>query len=76
VIRRIHSDELHPTSGSWHRFVDSAIGVAFTTASTLLGVAALGYADQLVELELTAVRSAADRAGSTTVNSSSREPSS
>jgi enamine deaminase RidA (YjgF/YER057c/UK114 family) len=41
----------------WHRFADSAIGRAFTTASTPLGVAALGYADQLVELELTAVRS-------------------
>ena len=40
---------------AWHRFADSAIGPALTTASTLLGVAALGYPEQLVELELTAV---------------------
>jgi enamine deaminase RidA (YjgF/YER057c/UK114 family) len=39
---------------AWHRFAESAIGAAFTSASTLLGVAALGYPDQLVELELTA----------------------
>ena len=39
---------------AWHRFADSPIGAAFTSASTLLGVAGLGYAGQLVELELTA----------------------
>lgn len=39
---------------AWHRFAGSAIGAAFTSASTLLGVAALGFGDQLVELELTA----------------------
>ena len=39
---------------TWHRFAESSIGAAFTSASTLLGVAALGYPDQLVELELTA----------------------
>jgi enamine deaminase RidA (YjgF/YER057c/UK114 family) len=39
---------------AWHRFASSAIGAAFTAASTLLGVAALGFPDQLVELELTA----------------------
>jgi enamine deaminase RidA (YjgF/YER057c/UK114 family) len=38
----------------WDRFVASELGPAFTTASTLLGVAALGYRDQLVELDLTA----------------------
>jgi hypothetical protein len=32
----------------------SEIGAAFTTASTLLGVAQLGYPDQLVELDVTA----------------------
>jgi enamine deaminase RidA (YjgF/YER057c/UK114 family) len=39
---------------AWHRFAESAIGPALTSASTLLGVAALGFPDQLVELELTA----------------------
>jgi hypothetical protein len=52
----VSTDPTH-LARAWHRFADSAIGRAFTTASTLLGVAALGYADQLVELELTAVRS-------------------
>lgn len=40
---------------AWRRFAESAIGPAFTSASTLLGVTALGYPQQLVELELTAV---------------------
>jgi enamine deaminase RidA (YjgF/YER057c/UK114 family) len=39
---------------AWHRFAESPIGAAFTSASTLLGVAALGFPDQLVELDLTA----------------------
>jgi enamine deaminase RidA (YjgF/YER057c/UK114 family) len=39
---------------AWHRLADSAIGEAFTTASTLLGVTALGFTGQLVELDLTA----------------------
>lgn len=38
----------------WRRLRASSIAPAFTTASTLLGVAALGYADQLIELDLTA----------------------
>ena len=38
----------------WRLFQASPIGPAFTTASTLLGVAALGYPGQLVELDLTA----------------------
>lgn len=41
-------------AAAWHRFASSSIGAAFTSASTLLGVAALGFPDQLVELELTA----------------------
>jgi enamine deaminase RidA (YjgF/YER057c/UK114 family) len=41
-------------AAAWHRFASSAIGAAFTSASTLLGVEALGFPDQLVELELTA----------------------
>ena len=38
----------------WRLFQASPIGAAFTTASTLLGVSALGYPGQLVELDLTA----------------------
>ncbi len=41
-------------SSVWDRLTGSGIGPAFTTASTLLGVAALGYRGQLVEVELTA----------------------
>lgn len=39
---------------AWRRLVASSIGPAFTTASTLLGVAQLGFAGQLVEVDLTA----------------------
>ncbi len=38
----------------WRRLVGSAVGPAFTTASTLLGVAQLGFPGQLVELDVTA----------------------
>ena len=38
----------------WRRLNDSDLGPAFSTASTLLGVAALGFTGQLVELDLTA----------------------
>ncbi|MEV6445386.1 RidA family protein [Amycolatopsis sp. NPDC051716] len=41
-------------SSVWDRLTASEIGPAFTTASTLLGVAQLGYAGQLVELDVTA----------------------
>jgi enamine deaminase RidA (YjgF/YER057c/UK114 family) len=41
-------------SAVWRMFTESAIGPAFTTASTLLGVAQLGFRGQLVELDLTA----------------------
>ncbi len=36
------------------KFNASPLGPAFTSASTLLGVAALGYQGQLVEVDLTA----------------------
>ena len=39
----------------WRRLQDSELGPAFTTASTLLGVARLGFAGQLIEVDLTAV---------------------
>ena len=38
----------------WRRLNDSDLAPAFTTASTLLGVTALGYQGQLVEVDLTA----------------------
>lgn len=41
-------------SGVWDRLTASPLGAAFTTASTLLGVAGLGHRDQLVEIDLTA----------------------
>jgi len=41
-------------SNVWDRLTGSSIGPAFTTASTLVGVAALGYRGQLVEVDLTA----------------------
>lgn len=37
----------------WRRFNETDLAGAFTTASTLLGVAQLGYPGQLVELDLT-----------------------
>lgn len=38
----------------WRQLTESPLGPAFSTASTLLGVAALGFPGQLVELDLTA----------------------
>jgi enamine deaminase RidA (YjgF/YER057c/UK114 family) len=48
------SDDSRVLSAVWDRLTASDIGPAFTTASTLLGVTALGYRGQLVELDLTA----------------------
>jgi enamine deaminase RidA (YjgF/YER057c/UK114 family) len=49
-------DDRSPALGEvWRRFQSSPIAAAFTTASTLLGVARLGFTGQLVELDLTAV---------------------
>jgi enamine deaminase RidA (YjgF/YER057c/UK114 family) len=39
---------------AWHHLGRSAIASAFSTASTLLGVAQLGFPGQLIEVELTA----------------------
>jgi enamine deaminase RidA (YjgF/YER057c/UK114 family) len=41
-------------SAVWRRLNDSALAPAFTSASTLLGVASLGYEGQLIEIDLTA----------------------
>ncbi len=48
------SDDSDVLSSVWRRLMSSDISEAFTTASTLLGVAALGYRDQLVEVDFTA----------------------
>ncbi len=48
------SDQSTVLAAAWHRLTASALGPAFRTASTLLGVAALGYGGQLVEVDLTA----------------------
>ncbi len=39
---------------AWRRLTSSALAPAFTAASTLLGVAQLGYEGQLIEIDLTA----------------------
>jgi enamine deaminase RidA (YjgF/YER057c/UK114 family) len=38
----------------WERLMGSALAPALTSASTLLGVASLGYHGQLIEIDLTA----------------------
>lgn len=48
------TDDVAVLSAAWRRLVDSALGPAFTSASTLLGVAQLGFRGQLVEVDLTA----------------------
>ena len=42
---------------AWRRLNGSVLGPAFTTASTLLGVAQLGFRGQLIEVDLTAALS-------------------
>ena len=48
------SDDSAVLAGVWQRFNASELAAAFTTASTLLGVASLGFRGQLIELDLTA----------------------
>ncbi|MER7541229.1 RidA family protein [Streptomyces sp. NPDC097704] len=48
------SDDAAVLGAAWWRLTESVIGPAFTTASTLLGVARLGFSGQLVEVDLTA----------------------
>ncbi|GAB1333105.1 hypothetical protein ACE1SV_74440 [Streptomyces sennicomposti] len=50
----VRSDDRDVLGIAWRRLTDSALGPAFTTASTLLGVAQLGFTGQLVEVDLTA----------------------
>jgi enamine deaminase RidA (YjgF/YER057c/UK114 family) len=48
------SDETPVLAGAWARLNDSPLAPAFSTASTLLGVARLGFRGQLIEVDLTA----------------------
>lgn len=48
------SDDVKTLGGVWRRFHQTDLAPAFTTASTLLGVAQLGFSGQLIELDLTA----------------------
>jgi enamine deaminase RidA (YjgF/YER057c/UK114 family) len=48
------SDETVVLGSVWRRLLESPLAPAFTTASTLLGVAKLGFTGQLVELDVTA----------------------
>ncbi|WKD30612.1 RidA family protein [Streptomyces xanthophaeus] len=50
----VRSDDRDVLGVAWRRLTDSALGPAFTTASTLLGVAQLGFTGQLIEVDLTA----------------------
>ncbi len=47
-------DGATPLGAVWSRLMDSPLAPAFTSASTLLGAAALGFTGQLVEIDLTA----------------------
>jgi enamine deaminase RidA (YjgF/YER057c/UK114 family) len=49
------SDDERVLGAVWRRLTASALGEAFTSASTLLGVAKLGFPGQLVELDLMAL---------------------
>jgi enamine deaminase RidA (YjgF/YER057c/UK114 family) len=48
------SGDVAVLGAAWRRLTGSILGPAFTTASTLLGVAQLGFPGQLVEVDLTA----------------------
>jgi enamine deaminase RidA (YjgF/YER057c/UK114 family) len=47
-------DDPEALSDAWSRLTESALGPAFRSASTLLGVTRLGFTGQLVEVDLTA----------------------
>jgi enamine deaminase RidA (YjgF/YER057c/UK114 family) len=48
------SDQTATLAAAWDRLLASPLAPAFSTASTLLGVARLGFGGQLIELDLTA----------------------
>jgi enamine deaminase RidA (YjgF/YER057c/UK114 family) len=56
----VASDDRHDLAAVWTRLRASELAAALTSASTLVGVARLGYPGQLVEVDVTA---ALDRDG-------------
>ena len=48
------SADIAVLASAWDRLNASPLAPAFATASTLLGVTALGYTGQLIEIDLTA----------------------
>ncbi|MFD9717281.1 RidA family protein [Streptomyces sp. NPDC059076] len=50
----VASADAEVLAAAWFRLNESVLAPAFTTASTLLGVAQLGYPGQLIEVDLTA----------------------
>jgi enamine deaminase RidA (YjgF/YER057c/UK114 family) len=46
------SDDTSILGSAWNRLTSSPLAEAFTTASTLLGIAQLGFPGQLVEVDL------------------------
>jgi enamine deaminase RidA (YjgF/YER057c/UK114 family) len=49
------SNDSNTVGGAWHRLFDHPdLGPAFKAASTVMGVTALGYPGQLIEVDLTA----------------------
>jgi len=50
----VASEEQRILANVWARFNSSALGPAFSTASTLVGAVRLGFIGQLVELDVTA----------------------
>ncbi|MGF0118565.1 RidA family protein [Promicromonospora sp. Marseille-Q5078] len=50
----VRSDDRADLAATWQRLLDSPLAPAFTSASTLLGVAQLGFPGQFVEVDLTA----------------------
>jgi enamine deaminase RidA (YjgF/YER057c/UK114 family) len=48
------ADSQHELAQVWTLLTESALGPAFSTANTLLGVTQLGYSGQRIEIELTA----------------------
>ncbi|MGW1408346.1 RidA family protein [Streptomyces sp. NPDC002403] len=49
----VRSDDTDVLTTAWRRLNSSALGPALASASTLLGVAQLGFTGQLVEVDLT-----------------------
>ncbi|MEV6247429.1 RidA family protein [Streptomyces sp. NPDC051742] len=49
----VRSEDRDDLVTAWRGLTESGLGPAFTTASTLLGVAQLGYPGQLIEVDLT-----------------------